>query len=145
MPRILINPSSQLCPNYTLEVFDKTRTPLVNDTTTHEQAAILLTNLWTTSNIMEKLLWQVQTDVDKLEAQTLCQQEEAETVLRKVEVQKEKEDLCKEERKKNYNKFLPIPDIPVHQRAPAIAAQSATHQMDKDDCIPLWYYTNKPG
>ena len=58
MPQILINLSSQLCPDYTLQVFDQTCTPLVNDMTTHEQAAILLTNLWTTSNTAEKLLWQ---------------------------------------------------------------------------------------
>jgi hypothetical protein len=143
MPRILINPSSQLCPDYNLQVFEQTRTPLINDTTTHEQAAILLTNLWTATNTAEKLLWQAQIDADDLEAEAVRQQEEDEAALKDAEAQKEKDDLRKEERKKNLSKFLPIPDRPVPQRAPVIAAQSATRRMDKGDCVPLWYYTNK--
>ena len=125
MPQILINLSSQLCPDYTLQVFEQTCTPLINDTTTHEQATALLTNLWTTSNTAEKLLWQAQVDVDELDTQAVCQLEE-EVVLREAEALKEKEDLHREECKKNHSKFLPIPDHPVLQRAPVITAQSAT-------------------
>lgn len=143
MPRILFNPSSQTCPDYTLQVFEQTRIPFVNDTTTHEQAAILLTNFWTASNAAEKLLWQAQLDADELEAQAVRQQEEEESAIREAEAEKEKDDSRREEQKKNQSKFLPIPNRPVPQRAPVIAAQSATRRMDKGDCVPLWYYTNK--
>jgi hypothetical protein len=143
MPRILINPSSQQRPDYSLPVFEQTRTPLVNDTTSHEQAAVLLTNLWTASNQAEKVLWQAQIDADELEAEAVRQQEDEARMVREAEALKDKDDLRKEERKKNQAKFLPIPDRPVPQRAPVIAAQSATRRMDKGDCVPLWYYTNK--
>ena len=143
MPRILINPNSLLCPDYTLQVFEQTHTALVNDTTTHAQAAALLTNLWTASNAAENLLWQAQLDADELEADAAHQQEDKELALREAEARREKEDLHKEEQKKNQGKFLPIPGRPVPQRAPVIAAQSASRRMDKGDCIPLWYYTNK--
>jgi hypothetical protein len=143
MPRILVNPNSLLCPDYTLQVFEQTRTSLVNDTTTHAQAAALLTNLWTASNAAENLLWQAQLDADELDAEAARRQEEEELALREAEAQREKDDLHKEERKKNQGKFLPIPDRPVPQRAPVIAAQSASRRMDKGDCVPLWYYTNK--
>jgi len=114
MPRILINPSSLLCPDYTLQVFEQTRTPLVNDTTTHEQAAILLTNLWTASNAAEKLLWQAQTDADELEAEAVRQQEVEEVALKEAEAQKEKDDLRREERKKNHIREKP-PDSLVQR------------------------------
>ena len=56
---------------------------------------------------------------------------------------KKKDDLHKEEHKKNQTKSLPIPNWPIPQRPPVITSQSATWQMDKGNCIPLWYYTNK--
>ena len=73
MAWILINLSSQLCPDFTLEVFHQTQLPLVNETTNHDQAAILLTDLWSARNAAEKLLWKVQSDADKLDAKAARQ------------------------------------------------------------------------
>jgi hypothetical protein len=102
-----------------------------------------LTNIWTASNVAEKTTWQSQIDADDAIADDVRQQEDAARALREAEAIKEKEDLQKEERKKYQGKFLPIPDRPVPQRAPVIAAQSATRRMDKGDFVPLWYYSNK--
>ena len=55
-------------------------------------------NLWTTSNTAEKLLWQAQTDADKLEAETVHQQEEEEAALKEAKAQKEKEVLHRTEK-----------------------------------------------
>ena len=143
MPHISIDPSSQMCLDYTLEVFKQTWLPLVNDATTHKQAATLLTNLWTTGNATKELLWQAQLDADNLVAQNTQQLVTEDEALREVEALREKEDLHKEECKKNHSKFLPIPDHPVPQRPLVITTQSATHQMDKGEFVPLWYYTNK--
>lgn len=107
MPCLLFNPSSLLCLDYTLEVFEQTCLPLINDTTSHVQATALLTNLWTASNVAKKLLWQAQVDMDELDMANALQQQ-AEAVA--VRILKEKEDLCKEEQKKNRSKFLSIPD-----------------------------------
>ena len=64
-------------------------------------------------------------------------------ILREEEAAKEKEDLHKEEQKKNLDKFIPIPDRPIPLRPSVITAQSATHKMDKGEFVLLWYYTNK--
>jgi hypothetical protein len=144
MPRILVNPSSVQCPDYNLlDIFQDTCAPLINNTTTHDQAAIILTNIWNVGNAPEKVIWQAQIEADKEEAHALYQQEAAACLLREAEAAKEKEDLYKEERNKNLTKFVPIPNRPVPQYTPIITAQSTTGQMDKGDCIPLWYYTNK--
>ena len=124
MSCLLFNPSSLLCLDYILEVFAQTHHFIVNDATSHVQAAALLTILWTDSNTVEKLLWQAQVDVDELNVANAQQQQVESIAIREVEVLKEKEDLCKEEQKKNHGKFLPIPDWPVPQRAPVITAQS---------------------
>src|ERR1700691_2845477 len=115
MLRILVNSSSVQCPDYNLDVFQDTCTPLINNTTTHDQAAAILTNIWKVGNTAKKVIWQAQIEVDKEEAHALCQQEAEACLLREAEAPKEKEDLHKEERKKNLTKFLPIPDWPVPQ------------------------------
>ncbi|KIM78776.1 hypothetical protein PILCRDRAFT_10994 [Piloderma croceum F 1598] len=143
MPRIPINLNSLICPDYTLELFQDTRVPLVNDNTTHDQAAVILTNIWTASNTAEQLLWQLQVSADEDAAEALRQQDRKALALKEAEAAKEKEDQHKEERKRNLGKFLPIPDRPVPHCPPVIASQSATRRMDKGDCVPLWYYTNK--
>ena len=84
---------------------------LVSDTTTHEQATILLNNLWAASNTAEKLLWQAQSDTDDLVAQNAQQQITEDQAQKEAKEQKEKEDLCKEECKNNHGKFLPIPNF----------------------------------
>ena len=93
MARILINPSSRLCPDFTLEVFHQIRLPLVNEMTNHDQATILLTDLWSASNAAKKLLWQVQSDADELDAQAARQLQAEANALSEAEKQKEKEDL----------------------------------------------------
>jgi hypothetical protein len=143
MPRILINPSSIQHPDYTLEFFEQTRIALVNENTTHDKAAAILANIWTASNATEKVIWQLQLDADNFLAEAARQQDDEAHALREAEVVKEKEDMQKEERRKNQSKFLPIPDHPVPQHPPVIAAQSASRRMDKGDFVPLWYYTNK--
>ena len=96
-----------------------------------------------TSNQAKKLLWQTQVDADKIDAEAVCQQEDEVHMLRETKVLKDKDNLCKEEHKKNQAKILPIPNCPVPQRAPVIATQFSIQWIDKGDCVPLWYYTNK--
>ena len=107
---IIFNPSSQHCPDYNLDVFELAPVPLVNNNTTHEQAATLLTNFWTSSNTAEKLLCQIQVDADEAEAEAAQQLQAEEEALGAAEAQKERDNLHQEECKKNQSKFLPIPD-----------------------------------
>ena len=102
-------------------MFQLTQPPLIN-ITTHDQAIMLLTNLWMDSNTAEKLLWQAQLNTDKLEAEIIQQQQVEEVTLREAKTQKEQDSLHKDKQKKNQGKFLPIHYHPVPQRAPAITS-----------------------
>ena len=103
----------------------------------------MLTNIWNASNTAKKLIWQAQVQLDKIKAKGLHLQEEEAHTLREAEAAKKKDNLQNEERKKNHSKFLLIPNWPIPQCAPIIAAQSATCRMDKGKFIPLWYCINK--
>ena len=82
-------------------------------------------------------------DANEAEAEVAQQLQAEEEALRAAKVQKEKDYIHKKEHKKNQSKFLPIPDLPVPQRAPVIATQSVMWLMDKSEYVPLWYYANK--
>ena len=101
MPHILFNLSSQYCPDYTLGVLELAQIPLVNNTMTHEQATVLLTNFWNTSNATKKLLWQVQVDADEADAKAVQQLQAEEKALRAAESQKEQDDIHQEEHRAN--------------------------------------------
>jgi hypothetical protein len=74
MPRISIDPNTTQCPDYTLDIYQAVRVPFVNDNTTHEQAAVILTNVWTAQNAVERQQWQEQVDQDDAVAEQ-CRQE----------------------------------------------------------------------
>ena len=84
------------------------RAPLINDNTLHEQAANILEEVWNTENTIPKQIWQGQIDEDNGQWMEL-----------------EKEEVEKEERKKNNAKFAPIPKRGVPSHTPIILAPSA--------------------
>ena len=86
MPQIPFNLSSQQCPDHTLDMFNQAQPPLINDITTHKQAALLLTNIWMASNAAKQQLWQVQVEADKAAAKVTQQQQDKEEALRAAEV-----------------------------------------------------------
>lgn len=93
MPQISFNLSSLLCLDYTLDVFQLTQAPLINNIT-HNQASILLTNFCMASNAMKKLLQQAQLDADELDE--IMQQQQVEVPLKEARTQNEQDNLCKD-------------------------------------------------
>jgi UDP-N-acetylglucosamine pyrophosphorylase len=81
MPRILLDPNLNHCPDYSLGVFEQTCTTLVNATTTHDQVTAFLTNIWNATNAAEKLIWQAQVEADIDLAQAAHLQEEEDHLL----------------------------------------------------------------
>jgi hypothetical protein len=142
MPRLLVNPNIAQCPDYTLAIYQAIRTTFVTPTVDNEQAAVLLTNVWTAQNVIEIQQWQDQLDQDVAEADEARREAEEAEQIRRDELDKEREDQRKEEIKKNKSKFAPIPARGVPTRPPVIASSIATRRMDKGDYIPLWYYSN---
>jgi hypothetical protein len=76
MPRLNTNPNEGICPDYLADIFAAMRLPFVNDTTTDERAAQLLSDFWTAGNNADKTQWQTQLD-DNAEAMAQLECEEA--------------------------------------------------------------------
>lgn len=142
MPRLLLDPNTLQCPDYALAIYEAVRAPFVNDQTTDEQAAILLTNAWTAQNVVERQQWQEQIEQDTAVADARRQEMEEEERQRREELDKEKEEQRKEEMKKNKSKFTPVPARTVPTQPPIITSAVANRRMDRGDYVPLWYYTN---
>ena len=142
MPRLLIDPNTTQCPDYSLDIYHTVRVPFVTPESDHHQAAIILTTVWGAQNTVEKQQWQDQLDQDAAEAdERRLEREEIERV-RQEELDKEKEEQRKDERKRNKSKFVPIPARGVPTTPPIIVSALATRRMDKGDYVPLWYFTN---
>jgi hypothetical protein len=143
MPRVLLDPSTAECPDYTLDVYRDTIAALVNDNTTDAQAATLLATVWRANNTVERQQWQQQQDADALDAEQRRLEVEEARRLREEETAKERDDQRKEELKKYKTKFAPIPARGVPTQPPVIASLYATRRMQKGEFVQLWYYTNR--
>lgn len=122
MPRLLIDPNTTQCPNYTLAIYQAVRAPFVTPQITDEQAAVLLTNVWTAQNVIERQQWQEQINEDMAEVEARRQVMEEEEGQRREELEKERQEQRKEEVRKNKSKFVPIPARGVPTQPPVIAS-----------------------
>jgi hypothetical protein len=142
MPRLLIDPNTTHCPDYSLAIYEAVRAPFVSDQTTHEQAANILATVWAAQNVVEKQQWQEQLDQDEADIEARRQELEEEARQRQEESDKEKDEQKKEEIKKNKSKYIPIPARGVPTQPPIIASTIATRRLNKGEYVPMWYYTN---
>ena len=113
MPHLIFDPNLTQCPEYNLDIYQAIRVPLVNQNIDHAQAAAILTNIWNSQNAMEKQQWQEQLDQDAAEMEGRRVEAADLERLRQKDIEKEKEEQCKEEEKKNAIKYTPIPDRDV--------------------------------
>lgn len=142
MPRILVDPTTIACPDFASNIYDAARAPFVNANTTEEQAIALLSAIWKAGNDAERVNWQQQLDADAADAVDQVRvQAELETQQTK-ELQKEQDDIRKDDRKKNKSKYTPISDRGVPTIATAVAAHYAVRRMEKGLYTEMWYYTN---
>ncbi|KAF8810311.1 hypothetical protein BYT27DRAFT_7045932, partial [Phlegmacium glaucopus] len=142
MARIQVDPSFLECPDFASPVYAAARAPLINLTTTEDQAIQFLKDIWTAGNQADRVKWRQQIDDDN-DALAELNRVQSEADLLRVQTEiTEAEALRKEEMKKNKNKYAPIPDRDVPTVAPVIASNYAIRKMDKGLYVELWYYTN---
>lgn len=110
--------------------------PHINDKTSHEQAANILEEVWNAENTIQKQIWQEQIDEDNGQWMELQAQRDAEDQRIADELTREKEEVEKEERKRNNAKFAPIPKRGVPLHTPIILAPSAIQNMDLGQYSP---------
>ena len=142
MPHLLVDPNTTQCPDYLLGIYHTIQVPFITPDSDHHQVAIILTTVWGAQDTVEKQQWQDQLDQDAAEVDERRQEREDIKRVRQEELDKEKEEQCKDERKKNKSKFVPILARGVPTTLPIIVSAIATWHMDKGDYVPLWYFTN---
>ncbi|KAF8814266.1 hypothetical protein BYT27DRAFT_7045829, partial [Phlegmacium glaucopus] len=142
MPRVQFDPALSECPDFASPVYAAARNPLVNPTTTEDQAIQILKDVWQAGNNADKVRWQQQSDEDDAAlAEHRRLQSEADVLRVQTKIDEE-EILRKEEMKRNKSKYIPIPDRDVPTIVPVIASNYAFRKMEKGLYVELWYYTN---
>ena len=87
MPRLVVDPNTTQCPDYSLDIYHAVRAPFVTPNSDHEQAAAILTTVWEAQNAVERQQWQDQSDQDAVERRLEREQLER---LQQEEVDKER-------------------------------------------------------
>ena len=124
------------CPDYSLDIYHTVQVPFVTPNLDHIQAAAILTTVWEVQNTVERQQWLDQLNQDAAEANKRWEVIEEMERMQQEEVDKEKEEQWKEERKKNKAKFVPIPPRGVPTILLIIVFAIATRCMDKGDHVP---------
>ncbi|KZP14708.1 hypothetical protein FIBSPDRAFT_751416 [Athelia psychrophila] len=140
---MLTDPNNELCPDYTLAEHAPIRALLATGNTTDDQAADLLKALWTAKNDKDKAAWQTQLTTDAAAWHARQQQHKAKSAAREATALMEREVLAKEERKRNRDKYIPIPlDRAVPMQPHNVLSTYATRKLDKGHYLELWFVTN---
>lgn len=143
MARITIDPNSEISPDFLLPEHDQTRQLLTTGTTTNVEAADLLKSLWTMKNDKDKLAWQQQVVTDASDLLARQQQREADSVAQEEVERLDHDTATKEERKRNRNKYLPVPlDRGVPMQPQDVLATYAVRKLEKGEYVELWFLTN---
>ncbi|EPS98849.1 hypothetical protein FOMPIDRAFT_1079119, partial [Fomitopsis schrenkii] len=142
MANLLVDPNTLVAPDYTLEHYAESRLPLVEAGLTEEQAAAILTRIWTAGNEHDKQVWQERAIAEAQAArdQAFAAQEAANQ--RRELGQLEAEKARKDELKRNRDKYVPIPDRPPPSGPLVLAAPYATRRLEKGQYVELYYFTN---
>ncbi|KAG1887409.1 uncharacterized protein F5891DRAFT_988454 [Suillus fuscotomentosus] len=145
MPRLVADPNLEQCPDYSSEVFEPCRAPLLSNDLDDTQAAATLRTFWHATNSALKVQWQLQLESDALEAQKQqCLVDEA--AAQDLAAKKLQDSIIAEEdRKKNRIHQIIIPDRPRPKWATdeVLVADFALRKIDKAQFVELYYWTNK--
>lgn len=144
MPRILQDPNTLQCPDYGLPEHAQTVQLLVIGNTDAAQAVHILKNIWHINNDKEKAEWQLQIDTDLAATQARQLQHQLDATAREQELSLERDAQTKEERKRNKDKYIPIPldrGIPIQPHN--VLSAYAIRKLEKAEYVPLWYVTNE--
>lgn len=142
MPRIVADPSLQICPDFSAPAFAPACEALALALGADRQAAIQdLTATWTTENIAQRVAWALQEEEDAAarRAQELDDQNAAAAI--QAQVDKEADDALKELEKKkpkmhtfDMTKFIGA-DIMPHP------SPYALERVKKFEYVELWYFS----
>jgi len=142
MPRLEIDPHSQVCPDFYSEIFIPTREALANALNiTAEEAAANLTATWSQHNAAQRATWQLQEEEDAAlrQVQELADQEAA--LALQAQADREAADALKESEKKKLK-------MHTFDATKSIGADIIDHpspyaieRLKKFEYVELWYFS----
>jgi hypothetical protein len=143
MTRLLVDPSTLQCPDYSGAEHAGARGVLTAAGITEAQAIEALKAIWTRQNVSDKAAWQQQINDDKAaKEEELRKATEAEATRCNAE-EAEKDELLKEEKKKYREKYLPVMvSLPGPKVEPNIVSPAVMKVLRKGDHVQLWHFTN---
>lgn len=142
MPTILSDPNEAACPDFASEDYSTARNSLISDTIDEATALVMLTASWNANNAAEKVLWARQVELEAAAVADMARQVQEEQARRNKVFDQEEQVTRTEERKKNTEKYLPIPNRAPPTTPPEIVSTYATTRLRKGQYVELWYFTN---
>ncbi|KAI5991887.1 hypothetical protein EDD15DRAFT_2197325 [Pisolithus albus] len=137
------NPHEAVQPDFAAAEHAQQRQFLIDSGLSENQAVIILTNLWTSTNDREKAAWDAQ-QAERTRAQLEAERAQQEENERRLRAEEElRETAHNEERKKYKNKFAPIVDAPLPIGPVHIPSRIALTHIKKGEYVEMWYFTNK--
>lgn len=137
------DPNTLQCPDYDLPEHTQTVTLLINPTTPPAQAAQILKNVWQINNDRDKAAWQLQADIDLVQAGAKKQQQQLEATANEAALALERDTQNKEEKQCNKDKYLPIPlDCGIPFQPHDILSPYEIRSLNKSEYLELWYVSN---
>ncbi|KAJ8591406.1 hypothetical protein M405DRAFT_722044, partial [Rhizopogon salebrosus TDB-379] len=144
MAPLLDNPNLAIPPNFATEEHEPARFRLIaNGVANEEQAAEVLTALWTMNNNAAKEAWAQQLeDAARADDFAQCRAEEEEAELQRT-LEEERVAARKEEQKKNKSKFVPVSAAKVPSLPVILPSHYAVRKLKAGEYCELYYFTNK--
>lgn len=142
MPRITHDPTSDVCPDYTLALYQSLRTRwIANTQTTEEEAAEQLADLWRQEHTERCAAWAAQQEADRVTREAAEAQAREEDLRRRTEqTQREEAERAEAEKKKpKMNDFDANQKVPSHLKP--VSSQYAQNKLEKFEYAELWYWS----
>ncbi|KAF5333082.1 hypothetical protein D9611_006674 [Ephemerocybe angulata] len=134
MPRITVDPNTEICPDYTTEAFAGARAALTAGGVAAAEAATVLKTIWTQGNDAAKIAWQLQVEEDAAA--------DAERQRVAAEEQREIDVMKHEEEKKRKAKFLPIMvGVAGPTTTPLVLAPAVVKKFERGEYVHLHHLT----
>jgi hypothetical protein len=137
MPRLPFDLSLLHCPDFAAPVYNEHRAWFVNTNITDDQAAALLTEFWRANNELQIHQWEDQVLQDVAAGFAKQDQHRLEAINDNLLIAQEQENLAREDRKKNKNKYITISDRPMPAVTPMYPSEYAVKRMEKGAYVEL--------
>ncbi|KIJ34108.1 hypothetical protein M422DRAFT_144065, partial [Sphaerobolus stellatus SS14] len=135
------DPALAECPDFTSDEYREARADFVEGSVTEIQAAQLLKKAWLTNQKIEAARWNRRVEEEAMEEEVANTKRAEEAARTLVQEEMDREEVRREDRKKNPSKYVPIPNRPPPTLRAEIVAPYAQRRIDKGLYCEMYYFT----